>query len=667
MVSIKNMTLRTKLVVGGLIMVLLPMLGMGIVSTKTAAKAIEKTGKGQVSQVADDLAAMTELFLEEEFKFAKELSSDPQISDIINTIVEKGVEGSMEKITLIDKRLMNAFKNIEQNYESLFITDMKGNIITDSMGGSLREKKINIKDRDYFIAGKSGKTVIGKPIASRATGNPVVVVSIPLKTLKGYFFGVFGMVLKLDTLSNKLASIKIGDTGYPYMVNAEGIIIVHPNKDFLFKLDLKSVKGMERLTERMMAGESGVEEYVFKEKYKIAGFAPIKTTGWSIGVAQDLDEFLEGVHDMMTYNLIIAAITSIIVFIIIFVSALYITKPINAAVKGLEDISEGDGDLTKRLEVSSKDEIGMLSVSFNAFIDKLHKMIKDITQGVETLSLSATELSTISGQMTTGAEQTAKNADAVSVAAEEMTSNMTSASAAMEQSSTNLNSVTTAAEEMNATINEIAKNAEQARAISDSAVLKVSDSTAKMNQLGEAAQAIGKVVETITEISEQVNLLSLNATIEAARAGEAGKGFAVVANEIKELAKQTSVASMEIKEKIEDIQKSSSSTLSGIGEISKVIQEVNEIISTIATAVEEQSLTTREIVENIAQASTGVQEVNENVGKSAVVADEITKDIENVNISAGEMAQKSHRVNESSESLSTLAGELGEMVGRFKI
>jgi methyl-accepting chemotaxis protein len=102
-------------------------------------------------------------------------------------------------------------------------------------------------------------------------------------------------------------------------------------------------------------------------------------------------------------------------------------------------------------------------------------------------------------------------------------------------------------------------------------VLKVSESTHKMNELGMAAEAIGKVVGTITDISEQVNLLSLNATIEAARAGEAGKGFAVVANEIKDLANQTSSATMDIKSKIEHIQKSSSDTLAGISEITHVI------------------------------------------------------------------------------------------------
>jgi methyl-accepting chemotaxis protein len=113
------------------------------------------------------------------------------------------------------------------------------------------------------------------------------------------------------------------------------------------------------------------------------------------------------------------------------------------------------------------------------------------------------------------------------------------------------------------------------------------------------------VVETITEISEQVNLLALNATIEAARAGEAGKGFAVVANEIKELAKQTSAATLEIKEKIQNIQGSTDGTVKGINEISEVIRSVNEIVGTIATAVEEQSAATKEIASNIAQASRG--------------------------------------------------------------
>jgi methyl-accepting chemotaxis protein len=152
----------------------------------------------------------------------------------------------------------------------------------------------------------------------------------------------------------------------------------------------------------------------------------------------------------------------------------------------------------------------------------------------------------------------------VATSAEEMSANLNNVAAAMEAVFHQYQPwLPRAAEEMTATINEIAQNAEKAGAISDQAVDKAGETSGQMEGLGQAAEGIGKVVETITEISEQVNLLALNATIEAARAGEAGKGFAVVANEIKELAKQTSTATLEIKEKIANIQGSTDGAVKG--------------------------------------------------------------------------------------------------------
>ncbi len=667
MQKLRDLKLSVKLIGGGMLAVLVPMLIVGIISIKTASKALVANGENSAFQVAKGLAGTAEMFIEGEVKFADEMALTPLLVDTVNQVAENGMEASMAALEKLDQYLGAVHKKIGGSYGLFFVSNADGTTIADSVGGIRRKKKDNISNRNYFQAGKAGRSMISTPIKSKASGLPVIVLSVPIKTKSGKFGGVFGAVLKLDALSQKLTSVKIGTTGYPFMITKEGITLAHPNKDFIFKLDLKTLKGMEEITRRMMAQESGVEGYTFKGVDKVAGFAAIPSTGWSLGVTQNKEEFMTAVNEMIKYNSFVGVIVMLVVGFLIFVVSLQIIKPINDAVAGLKDISEGDGDLTKRLIVSSKDEVGILSTAFNTFIDKLHTMITDIKQGVDTLSSSSTELSAISEEMSGGAEKTAEKSNTVAAAAEEMTNNMNSVSAAMEQSSTNINTVASAAEEMSSTINEIAQNAEKARLISLNAVEKVNESTDKMNELGAAAQAIGQVVETITDISEQVNLLSLNATIEAARAGEAGKGFAVVANEIKDLAKQTSEASMDIKAKIDNIQESSSGTLVGMNEISTVISEVNDIVATIATAVEEQSSATSEISENISQASQGIEEVNQNVSESSIVVAEITKDISDVNQSSSEMADRSGQVSLSAEDLSKLAAKLDEMVGQFKV
>lgn len=393
--------------------------------------------------------------------------------------------------------------------------------------------------------------------------------------------------------------------------------------------------------------------------------------GIQASVQEEVVEAREASEQVLVKSKAVGWIISLVVLVSLVASLFLISKsiinPITMLTNTLKDISSGDGDLTARINLKRKDEIGLMANFFNQFVDKLHKMISNISQDVVTLSSTSSEMLGIADEMSKSSDQTSERTNSVSAASEEMTTNMNSVAASMEQSSSNVNTVASAAEEMNSTVNEIAENTEKAREITANAVLKANESSTIINELSGSAKDIGKVVETITDISEQVNLLSLNATIEAARAGEAGKGFAVVANEIKDLAKQTSDASMDIKAKIDNIQESSAGSLSSIEEISMVISDVNDIVSTIATAVQEQSSATSEITQNISQASLGIEEVNTNVNQSSTVIAEISKDISDVNQSSTEIAEKSDKVKLSAKDLSKIAARLDEMVSQFKI
>jgi methyl-accepting chemotaxis protein len=341
-------------------------------------------------------------------------------------------------------------------------------------------------------------------------------------------------------------------------------------------------------------------------------------------------------------------------------SVTLLIKPVEAVAKRLEDIAQGEGDLSKRLQVKSMDEVGRLAKWFNVFVDKLQAIISAVAQNAETVSASAEKLTAISRQMSSGAATMSSQSNTVSAAAEQMSANIISVAAASEEAATNMSMVATSAEEMSATINEVAQNSEKARTISGQAVSHVHQTCAKIDALGVAATAIGKVTEIITDISAQTNLLALNATIEAARAGEAGKGFAVVA-------KQTAEATLDIKNQVSGIQRSTGETVDEIGRIQQVIEEVNNTVATIAAAVEEQSVTTKEIAENVGQAAHGIQSVNESIAQSSTVAGEIAQDISSVNAGAEEMANASQQVNLGSEELSRLSCELQTMIGGFKV
>jgi len=344
-----------------------------------------------------------------------------------------------------------------------------------------------------------------------------------------------------------------------------------------------------------------------------------------------------------------------------------IIKPIQKVVYALKDISEGDGDLTKRIDIKTDDEIGELADSFNMFVSKLNEIIVDISVNSETVTAASGEVLAVSDQMSESADDLFSRSNSVAAAAEEMSSNMDSVAAASEQAATNLDMVSGAAGQMKTTLNEIAKNCDQAREVSENATEQVNTASDRVGLLGNAAQEISKVTEVITDIAAQINLLALNATIEAARAGEAGKGFAVVATEIKGLAIQTADAILDIKQKIEAMQNSTGDTVKDVEKITAVFSEVTEIVSIIASAIEEQSNSAVEIAQNMEQATLGIAEVNENVSQSSQVSSDIAQEISKVNSVAEIMNTKSSQTNKSAGDLSGLSSSLRDMISVFKV
>ena len=363
----------------------------------------------------------------------------------------------------------------------------------------------------------------------------------------------------------------------------------------------------------------------------------------------------------------IGVLTAIIALLAFFYITGSITKVINRMVENLKDIAEGEGDLSRRLEVKSKDEVGQLALWFNTFVTKLETVVMDIAKTADSVNASSARLSDISNLMKSGSEENLVRTTSVSSATEEMSQNMTSVAASMEEASSNVNFVATAAEQLASSIGETADNTNKSRNIARNAVSQIQTATDRVNELGNAAKEISKVSETITEISEQINLLALNATIESARAGEAGRGFAVVANEIKELARSTSIATQEIKNQISGIQLSTAGTIDEIKQITSIIDEVDQVVTMIASAVEEQSVTTKEVSTNVGQVLDAIQNVTEMVSQSTTVAGEIAKDISEINQAENNISNSSSQVNTDVENLFKMADTLKEKMGKFKV
>ena len=354
-------------------------------------------------------------------------------------------------------------------------------------------------------------------------------------------------------------------------------------------------------------------------------------------------------------------------FFMAFIISRSILVPVKDTVRGLKDIADGKGDLTRKLKVNSSDEIGELGNWFNIFIEQLRQLILEISSNAIALNSSSDELTALSNSILKGSDNVSEKSGSTAVAAEKMRCDIDSAVAAMEETTMNINMVTAASCQIAGSIEAIALNSEKAHNATTNAVIQVNQTSRKINALGAAAIDIGKVTEAISEISEQTNLLALNATIEAARAGEAGKGFAVVANEIKALARQTAEATLQIKEKINGIQNATTESVSDIEQISETINRVDEMMKSISLAADEQQSATRNISSNVASASQKINEANKKTAHNSQISAIIVEDISEVNLSAEVLSNSSAKVHNNAAELNKLAKTLKTLVGRFQV
>ncbi len=639
-------------------MVILVLIGMGIssfISYRMAKNALETS---KIEQLTQAVNRTTQNILDW-FSNRKLDVANWAKQDILKTALKNNFLGKAAQKTLNDDfaRMQNEY----QYYSGFRLADLTGTVVASSNPKHIGT--LNVKDRRYFKEALKGKVNISQVLKSKTDGSPILMLAAPVGD-KDRVVGVFYVMTSIQNFNSKFIDlIKIGKTGYAFMVDREGVTIAHPNKNDIMN---KRITDFDFGSD-MLAAPDGIFYYHSDGGDKVAALQTFEDMGWKIVITTDVDEIYAVVNKLGKLSLIVAASVVAIAAIVILIIANSVAKPINMVVEGLRDAAEGEGDLTKRLQVRSRDEVGELASCFNTFVEKVHTIISDIHSNVSTLNSSAGSLSDLSGNLSAGAEDSSQRSNTVAAAAEEMNANMSSVAAACEQASANVNVVASATEKMNATISEIAVNTGKAREVTEDAVDKTDATFQRMAELGSAAQGISKVTETITAISEQTNLLALNATIEAARAGEAGKGFAVVANEIKELARQTAEATLEIRQRIDAIQSSTSTTVTEMEQINTVINDVNTIVTTIASSVEEQAASTDEIASNVAQAAQGIAEVNENVAQSSSVSGEISVEIAEVSQVAGKINLDSGKVNDQASELLSLSDQLAKTVNQFKL
>ena len=349
---------------------------------------------------------------------------------------------------------------------------------------------------------------------------------------------------------------------------------------------------------------------------------------------------------------VVLAIGAVVCFLMIVFFPGLITNPLRELLQRIRDIADGEGDLTRRVVVHSNDELGQLSKAFNAFLEQLQGLIRDVAESTLQVASAAEQMSAIAEGQEKLVNEQYMAVDQVSTAATEM-------SAAIHEVADNAHSTADAAREadrqghsasdvVSATMNDLRRLAAD-----------VEEAAGVINNLEQDTDKIGGVLSVIEGIAEQTNLLALNAAIEAARAGEQGRGFAVVADEVRALAARTQDSTRDIQQMIQKLQsgtgqavavmqrgaqlaaqsvEKAGTTESSLNETSASVMRINDMAAQIAAACEEQSQTTEDIARNIS----GIRDLS------------------------NQSAQSSQESRDASNVLARLAANLQQQVGRFK-
>ncbi|MBT8490089.1 MAG: Cache 3/Cache 2 fusion domain-containing protein [Deltaproteobacteria bacterium] len=552
----KKKSLGFKLVTAGIIAVLIPLMVVGVFSVMKASDSLEKISKEQAMNIAKDVSNMVGLVLQEEMKLTTDLSVGNATIQAATMVTREGVKKAEEDIAQLDLKLSTAMRKIGHDYEVIFVTDADGKIYADGVGGGY--KGISVADRGYFQLAKNGKINIGNPLISKKTGKAVVPLCAPILSRSGECVGTLSIILKTDFFADKITNIKIGDTGYVYMVNKEAIVIAHPVKKHILKIDMKKMKGMESITQKTLAQQTGVESYVFGGVDKIAAFAPVKLSGWTVLATQNTDEFLAPAHSIRNFLLIIGSVLLLATILAVLYFARGITRPINRAVGMLNDAAD------------------------------------QVTSG--------------SGQVAAASQSLAEGAAESASAIEESSSSLEEMAAMTRKNADNANQADALMKEAN----QVVGRANQS----------MTDLTVSMEDISNASEETSKIIKTIDEIAFQTNLLALNAAVEAARAGEAGAGFAVVAEEVRNLAMRAADAAGNTADLIEGTVKKIkegsdlvTKTNEAFSEVATSSAKVGELVAEIAEASSEQA-------QGIDQINTGINEMDKVTQQNAANAEE---------------------------------------------
>ena len=316
-------TLRSKLVLGGVLLILIPLTVVGAVTYINSSRTLADISRVQLVQVASSLSGMIQIALEKNVNSLKSVASDARVI------------GDMQagRYQNIQKLLPDLYTLLSTDLEGLAVYDTRGVIIADGVDEA--RVGISISERNYYRAAKEGKTGVGPMVPSKATGVPIFGLSAPIMSLDGEFVGGVLGVVKAEYLTRYIASVRLGKTGYVFMIDQEGTIVAHPDKNLILTTKIQDIVEVGNLADGMIQQRTEAVEYRFRGYEKIAGIYPVTLTGWSIGACQNKDEIMALAYSNMNFLLIAIGILIILIITAVLVFSKTVSAPVQTTLTTL--------------------------------------------------------------------------------------------------------------------------------------------------------------------------------------------------------------------------------------------------------------------------------------------------------------------------------------------
>ncbi|KAB0442566.1 methyl-accepting chemotaxis protein [Lysinibacillus fusiformis] len=483
-------------------------------------------------------------------------------------------------------------------------------------------------------------------------------------------------------------NIKLGESGYIFVVDQKGNSIAHPNIEGNNVWDEQDDNGVKYMQEIIAKGNEGggFASYSWplpnsdqlEEKGVYAETDPY--WGWVIGASTYLADFNKPAESILKLTLVVIGVAIIIGIFVIWQYASSMAKPINRVVQAMERFAEGD--LTQEsMSIRSKDEIGKLANAMNQMQAKLKDMIHNIAQASDLINTSSKELSQSANEVNMGAEQVAITMNELASGAEGQAHHSNELTSLMERFTADLRETNQHGEHIHQSSVEVlglTNEGSQLMTSSNSQMSKidgiVQNAVEKVKNLDAQAQEISKLVVVIKDIADQTNLLALNAAIEAARAGEHGKGFAVVADEVRKLAEQVAFSVNDITSIVTNIQQDfdvvTSSLEDGYQEVKEgtnQIKATSETFTTISHSINDVVESVQLISSNLSKVTEDGQKMNSAIQEIAAVAEESAAGVEQTTATTEQTSSSMEVMAGKSAQLSTLALELKTLIAQFKL